>query len=116
MAAELGVDAAGVQRRGADAAILVAAIELDGKEDVRGLGAAIGDPRIIVAAVEIGVAQIDVRETVPRRGEADQAAAVLDQRRDAVDESEVTQMIGAELRLEAIGGPDRKSTRLNSSH
>src|SRR3546814_6764306 len=113
MAAELGVDAAGVQRRGADAAILVAAIELDGKEDVRGLGAAIGDPRIIVAAVEIGVAQIDVRETVPRRGEADQAAAVLDQRRDAVAESDVTPMLGSALRLDTIGGPaerERKRT------
>ena len=37
-------------------------------------------------------------------GEGDEAAAGLEERRDAVDEDEVAEMIGAELGFEAVGG------------
>ena len=37
-------------------------------------------------------------------GEIDQTAALLEQTGDAIDKDEVTQVIGAELRLEAILG------------
>ena len=83
---------------------LVAPVELDGEQDVGGLRAAIGAELGIGRALEIRIVEIDVGESVARRGQVDQARARLQQRGDAVDEDEMAQMVGAELGLETVGG------------
>ena len=79
-------------------------VELDGEQDVGGLGAAVGAELGIGRVLEVRVLEIDVGEAVARRGQVDQARAGLQQRRDAVDQHEVAEVVGAELGLEAVGG------------
>ena len=73
----------------ADAARLVAAVELNGKEGVGGLGASVGDELGIGRVVEVGVIEVDVRKPVASRGQVSQSPAVLDDICDAIDEDEV---------------------------
>ena len=86
--AKLRGDAAGMDGGGADAVRLVAAVEFDGEENVRRLGAAIGLPGVIGGLLEIGIVEIDIRETMPGGGKGDEARAVAHQGRDAIDEDE----------------------------
>jgi hypothetical protein len=67
VAAELGLDAAGVHGRGAHAARLVAPVELHGEQDVGGLGAAIGDELGIGRVLEVRIVEIDVGKRWPPR-------------------------------------------------
>jgi hypothetical protein len=60
MAGKLGLDAAGMDGGRADSVPLVAAIELDCEQDVGGLRASVGDPRVIGRALDIRVVEIDV--------------------------------------------------------
>ena len=102
VAAKLGLDAAGMHRRRAHAARFVAPVELDGEQDIGGLGAAIGAELGIGRALEIRIVQIDVGKAMAGGGEVHQPRARLQQRGDPVDQHEMAQMIGAELRLEPI--------------
>ena len=110
MAAELGLDAARMQRRRPHAARLVAPVELHREQDVGGLGAAIGDHRVVGRALEVRIVEVDVRIAVAGGGDVHQPPARRDQRGDAVDQHEVAEVIGAELGLEAVGGvPERRA-------
>ncbi len=98
------MNSAGMKRGGADSTILVAAVELDREQDVGGLRTAVGRPRAIGRALEIRIVEIDVGKLMAGRRQIDEPPARLDQRRDAVDQHEMTEMVGAELRLEPVGG------------
>lgn len=87
---------------GADATVLVAAVELDGEEDVRGLRAAIGHEGFVRRGLEVGVVEVHIRELMAGRREVDETSAGREQGGDAVDEDEVTEMVGAELGFEAV--------------
>jgi len=104
VAAEFGLDAAGVDGRGADAAFLVAAVELHREQDVGRLRAPVGDELGIGRVVEVGVLEIDIGEAVTGGRQVHQARARLHQRGDPVDEHEVTEVVGAELGFEAVRG------------
>ena len=104
VASELSLDASGMNGGGADATAAMTLVEGNGEEDVRGLRSAVGDEGLVGRALEVGVFEVDVGITVACRGQIDEAAAGAQQRSDAVDEDEVAEMIGAELRLEAVGG------------
>ena len=65
-------------------------------------------PRIGIRRVlEIGIVEIDVGEAVARRRQVHQPASRLHQRGNAVDEHEMAEMVGAELRLEPVRGLTR---------
>src|SRR3546814_4749101 len=66
------------------------------EEDIGGLRAAIGDPGFIGLGLEIGIGKNDVGKTVPARCDDDEPSAVADQRRDAVHQGEMAEMIGPE--------------------
>jgi hypothetical protein len=76
----------------------------DREQDVGGLGAAVGDHRIIRRALEIGIVEIDVRIAVAGGGDVHEPPARRDQCRDTIDQHEMAEMIGAELRLETFRG------------
>ena len=102
MAVKLGPDPARMQRRGPHPARLVPAVELHREQDIRGLGTAIGNIRLVGRALEIRVVQIDIRRAVTVRRHIHQPSAGGDQPRDAVHQHEMADMVGAELRFETI--------------
>jgi hypothetical protein len=104
MAAKLGLDPTWVQRDRPHPARLVSPVELHREQDVGGLGPAIGDHRVVGRALEIGIVEVDVRIAVAGGGDVHQPSARRDQRRDAVRQNEMAEMVGPELRFEAIGG------------
>lgn len=81
----------------------MASVELDGKQDIGSLGPAIGDPWIVSHVFEVRVFDIDIGKAMTGRCEVHQPSARCNQGRDAIDEGEMAEMVGAELRLEAIG-------------
>jgi hypothetical protein len=82
----------------------MAFVEGQGEEDVRGFRAAIGDEGIVGGPLKVGVFKVNVRVAVTGGREVDKASAVAEERCDAVDEDEVAEVVGAELRLKAVGG------------
>jgi len=86
----------------AHAPIPVTFVEFDCEEDIRRFGPAIGHERIIGSVLEVWIFQIDGRVAMARRGKVDEPPASTNKRGDPVDEDEVTQMICAELRFEAV--------------
>src|SRR5262245_20223812 len=102
VAAEFSGNGAGMDRGGPNAARAMAPVKFNGEEDVGCLGAAIGDEGFIGCSLEIWIVEVYVRKAVAGGREIDQAAACAKQGRDAVDENEVAEVIGAELRLEAV--------------
>ena len=87
---------------GADSAILVAAVELDREQDVGGLRPAVRRPRVIGRALEIRIVEIDVGNLMAGRRQIHQPRARLHQRRDPIDQHEMAEMVGPELRLEPV--------------
>ena len=77
-------------------------VEADREQNVSRLGAAIGDKGRVLGVLEVGVDQIDVRKAVAGRSEINQPAAGVEQGGDPIDEKEVSQVIGPELRLKAV--------------
>src|SRR5690349_13417372 len=73
---ELSLDAARVHGGRAHAARFVAAIELDGEEDIGGLGATVCAKVGVFGALEIGVFEIDVRIAMAGRREVHKPRAV----------------------------------------
>ena len=106
MAAELGGDPARVHGEGAHALVAQALVEPDGEQHVGGLGPAVGHPRVVGLALEVGIVEVDVAEAVAgRREQHDAGAAGGHQRgREQLDEQEVAEVVGAELHLEAVDG------------
>src|ERR1700761_5731162 len=75
VAAELGADAAGMDGCGAHSVGAVAAVEGDGEEDVCGLGATVGDERLVRRVLEVGIFEIDIAIAVAGGGQIDEAAS-----------------------------------------
>ncbi len=82
---------------------LVPPVEFDGKQDIGSPGPSIGNPGIVGRVLEVRVFDIDIRKAVTERCEVHQSFAGRNQGRDSIDEGEIAEMVGAELRLEAIG-------------
>src|SRR5215471_5815616 len=72
------------------------------KQDVRCLRSTISNEGFIRGPLKIRILEIHRRESVTRRSQVDEASSSVDERRNPVDEHEVAQMIGAELRLKAV--------------
>ena len=104
MAGKVGLYPAGVHRRAPNPAITMATVELHSEQDVGRLGAAVGGHGIIVGPVRAGIVQIYVDVAVAGRGEDHQSSALAHQRRNGINQDEVAEMVGPELRLEAVGG------------
>ena len=104
VAGEFGFNNAGVDGGGANTAGAMPLVEFDGEENVGGFRAAVGDERIVRSAFETGIGEIDVGVAMSCGRKIDEAAARAEERRDAIDEDEVAEMIGAELRFESVGG------------
>ena len=81
---------------------LVAAVELDREQDVGGLRTAVGRPCVVRRALEIRIVEIDVGNLMAGRRQIDEPRAGLHQRRDAVDQHEMAEVVGPELRLEPV--------------
>src|ERR1700722_2406671 len=95
-------DAAWMHSRTAHAAVTMPAVELDRKKNIRSLGAPISHEWRVRRRLKVGIVQVDIAVTVSCRGKVHQTSAILDQLRYAVHKHEVTQVIRAELRFEAI--------------
>src|SRR5882724_585707 len=102
MAAQLGLDAARMDRCRANTAPAMPLVKSYGEQNICRLGASVGDKGFIRGPLKIRILQIDVREAVSSRRQIDQSAAGADQRSEAVDQDKVSQVVGAELRLEAV--------------
>jgi len=79
-------------------------VEGNRKENVRRLGAAIGDERFIGRALKVGILKVHVRAAVSRRRHIDQASSLPNERRNPVEQNKVAQVIRPVLHFEAIGG------------
>src|SRR6266436_4524480 len=108
MAVQLCLDASRMYRRCAHAITSMTPVESNGEEDIRSLGAAVGDPWVVRCPHKVGIFKVDVGEAVPGRREIDQTPSLADKWRDTVDKHEVPQMIGAELRLEVVRGMGKR--------
>src|SRR4029077_11018691 len=86
------------------AAIAVTFVEFDCEEDIRRLGPAIGNERIVGRVFKVGVVEVHVRVAMTGGRQVDETAAIADQRRNAVDQDKVAQVVRPELRFEAIRG------------
>lgn len=84
-------------------------VELDGIEDIGGLRAAVGEPAVVGCSREARIVEIDIRVAMSVRRDTDDAPTVVQEAQEPVDEDEVPEVVGAELRLEAIlGSPLRR--------
>lgn len=81
MAAQLGLDVPRMDRRGANATRPMPMVKSHRKQDVRGLGAARGNPRMVLCPLKVGILQIDVGEAVTGRRQIDETPFCADQRR-----------------------------------
>src|SRR5689334_24696110 len=104
MPAEFGVDASRMDSCRADAAPAMPLVERNREENVGCLGSAVSDERIVSRTLEIGVVQVHIGEAMPGRREVDQASAGGNQRGNAIDQYKMAEVVGAELRLEAVHG------------
>jgi hypothetical protein len=102
MAAKFGLDSTGMQCGCAQAASLQAAVESHCIEDVCGLGTAIRGEWLIRGPLEIRIVKIDIAYLMTSRGEDDDSRARLEKRHEPIHEYEVPEVIGSELRFEAI--------------
>jgi hypothetical protein len=83
----------------------VAAVKLDGEENVGRFRARVGHPRVVFRLKEVRILEAELRHAMPRGRDDHDAPSFGDERRDAVDQHEMTEMIGPELELEAVDGP-----------
>src|SRR5436305_3449742 len=107
MPAQLSADCAWMQRESPHTSILETTIELDRVENVRRLRLAVGDELVVLAPLPVGVVEVDITQLVTVGADHDDAARGAPNHRghQAADQYEVTEMIGPELKLEAIGSP-----------
>src|SRR5262245_36325957 len=91
-----------MHRRCTYASLTVPLVELNREQDVGRLRSAIRDERFVGRPLEVRIFQIDIGEAVTCRRQVDHAPAFAKQRREPIDQYEVTEVIGAELRFESI--------------
>src|SRR5260370_12907096 len=97
-----------------DAAPAMPLVEGNREENVGCLGPAVSHKRIVSRPLEIGVVEVHIGEAMPGRREVDQASAGANQRGNAIDEYEMAEMIGPELRLKAVHGVPQCSRHYSS--
>src|SRR5260370_12844248 len=88
------MDASRVDGCRTDAAPAMPPVEGNREENVGCLGPAVSDERIVSRPLEVGVSQVHIGEAMPRRCEVDQASAGPDQRRNAIDQSNMPEVVG----------------------
>jgi hypothetical protein len=86
----------------AHATVAMPFVERDGEQDIRRLGSAVGDERVLRSALEVGIMQVDIRETMALRREIDNSASFADKWRNADYQDKVAQQIRAELRFKSV--------------
>ena len=92
-----------MDREGAHAGVRAERVELHGEQHVGGLRLAVRLP-LVVAALELRIVPANARAAVPAGRDGDDARPAAGERRpEAVDEREVAEVIGRELRLPARG-------------
>src|SRR5580658_1342421 len=96
------MDASRVDGCRTDAAPAMPPVEGNREENVGCLGPAVSDERIVSRPLEIGVSQVHIGEAMSGRREVDQASAGANQRSNAIDQYEMAEVVGAELRLKAV--------------
>lgn len=99
---ELSLNASRMYSRGAHATVPAPFVEGNCEEDVRRLGPPIRHERLIGRPLKVGVLEVHIGEAVTRRRQANQPTTCTDKRSNPVDQYKVAQVIGAELRLEAV--------------
>jgi hypothetical protein len=92
-----------------NAASLMTAIELYGKENIGCFGPAVGHEGVVVSPFKVGIVEIDIGKPMSGRGQVYEPTSWFHQRSNAIDENEVSQVIGAELRFEAVCGVSERS-------
>src|SRR5271157_4752134 len=100
MAAELGLNSSRMDCGRAHAASFEPAVESHRVQNICGLRAAVRGKGLIGSPLEIRIFKVDIAYLVTSRGERDDSSAGSQQRHQPIDEDEVPQMIGPELRLE----------------
>jgi hypothetical protein len=75
MATQLGLYASGMHGRSAHATPTVPLIESNSEKNVRGLGASVGNERLVGRCSKVGIVEVDVGEAMPRRRQIDQPSA-----------------------------------------
>jgi hypothetical protein len=104
VASLFGLDASGMHGRGAHTTLTVPPVEGNSEEDIRRLRSTVGKEGLIGRPFKVGILEIDVGVAVTGRRQVDQPSSGADKRRDAVNEDEVAQLIGAELCFKAVDG------------
>ena len=99
---QFGHDPTRVHREGEDAPLGATSCEADREQCVRRLRLPVGDPRVVGRRLEVDVVEPHRRAVVPSRRIRDDPRAVGQQIGHAAHEGEMTQVVGAELRLEAL--------------
>ena len=99
---QLGLNASWMYSRCAHATVPVSFVEGNCEEDVRRLGPPVRNEGLIGRPLKVGTLEVHIGEAVTRRRQADQPPTCTDKRSNPVDEYEVAQVIGSELRLEAV--------------
>src|SRR5580658_9187026 len=104
MATQFSVNDSRMHRGCTYAAIPVTFVECDRKEDVRSFGSSVGNEGLIGRVLKVGILEVDIGIAVTARRKIDQPPARTNERRNPVDQDKVAQVIGTELRFEAIAG------------
>jgi hypothetical protein len=78
-------------------------VEGNCEKDVRPLGPPIRNEGLVGRSLKVGILEVDIGEAVARRRQVDQPPTCTDKKRNPVDQYKVAQVIGTELRLEAVG-------------
>ena len=99
MAAQLCLYASRIYSRCAYATLPMALVKRRREEDIRRLRPVVSNEGIVRRALKVEILEVDIGEAVTRGRQVDQPSSCADQRRDAVDEDKVAQVIGAELRF-----------------
>ena len=113
VALEVRADRAGHEGVGGDAVARPAPRRLDGEQRVGRLRLAVGQPRVVLAALEVDVLEHDRREPVRARAERDDARVAGGRERfvQAQREREVAEVVGREL-----AAPSPRGVRLGRRH
>ena len=90
---------------GADSQLAQSSVGFDRVQDVRRLGCAVCDELVVVAALPVGIVEVDVAHHVAAGGEDDHPGALRggELRSEQSGEFEVPEMVRADLDFEPVG-------------
>src|ERR1700722_12222406 len=99
---QLSLNASWMYSCSTQATVPVPFVEGNCEEDVCRLGPAIRNEGLIGRPLKVWILEVHIGEAVTRRRQVDQSPTCTDKRSNPVDQYEVAQVIGAELRLKAV--------------